>query len=261
MNSVTNGVFTDENENELLKDLNKFGDWLKNKNIIASKTSLVKSVDFPFSNSDWVMNVNLERKTVSFNTFMINATSLDFYRIVMIHEFFHLAVQGVPHKENVTKIKDTFGGELMKLIDIQADVFTALFLREVLNYDLHKYLSLLFEGRSAFNDSWIRPPKLERFIGSILSVGRVLLTHSQGDLREYHCYLPTISPLYTEKCLRLLIFKNEFMLYKDVEITLTEINDLKRCYGDNTEIDINEYLIILNSFVSKVLSLEVANNN
>jgi len=255
-------VFTETSKQALFTDLKEFGKWLLSKNVLSKLPPLDRVIDFPFAEDDWVMNVDEKRKSVSFNTYMVDGTSPDFYRLVVIHEYFQLVVQRVPHKEKVTKIKDTFGSELMKLIDIQADIFTALFLKETKGYSLDQYLRILFIGRSAFSDSWIRPMKLERFIGSVLSVGRIFLaTNKNGDLREYHSYLPTISPFYTENCLRLLVLKNEHIYYRDVTVDSDDILVLKQCYGDNSHMEVEDYVNALKDFIQRVIGTDIVNLN
>ena len=126
-----NGL-TDEEQEDLIKALRSFGKWIVKKGIVDSLGHINHTVDMPYSTDDWVMTVDEAKKTISFNTFVRNKCSYDYFKSIVLHEFFHLAVQKVPNKDDAVKIKDDFGEQLMKLIDIEADFFTALYYKEIL---------------------------------------------------------------------------------------------------------------------------------
>lgn len=119
-------VISEKEKDDIIASLNQFDKWLVKKRIVK-KPSTIKYVDLPFAKDDWTMRVS--GNEVFFNTYNRTKCTADYFKSIVLHEFFHLAVQKVPHKDDAVKIKDDFGGELMKLIDIEADYFTALFFR------------------------------------------------------------------------------------------------------------------------------------
>ena len=174
-------------KDDLLKSISDFEEWLLKKKIIDTNPDKIRIVDLPFANADWIMKYDENNKTVSFNTFVQKKCSYDYYKSIVLHEFFHLAVQKVPNKEDAVRIKDDFGNELMKLIDIEADFFTALFYKEHLKFGLVDYLKLYYEGSQAFSDQWIRIGKLERFMGTLLGIIKMFITHVDnisGDINN-----------------------------------------------------------------------------
>lgn len=222
---------------ELVSLLNEFSSWLQENDVLDIQATIESTFDFPFENSDWVMKVNESKNSVSFNTDLIRLVSFEYLNLVYIHEYFHLIVQKVPSKDNVTKIKDDFGGELMKLIDIEADYYTARFFKEKYAWDLQKYLSVYFIGRNVFLDAWIRPGKFERFIGSMLSVIKLF----KEITPKYILYLPTIGPIYTEESIRIIVFNSKNVYFKSTQADNETISEWKKYYNSQ-DITENEYV-------------------
>src|SRR5882757_6922024 len=83
---------------ELEATINDFKDWLrKRKKLHLDFADSYTSLTFPEpSPADWFMVA--EGAEVQFNTFVINQCSFDYFRMVVLHECFHLFVQGVPNK-------------------------------------------------------------------------------------------------------------------------------------------------------------------
>ena len=231
---------------ELVNLLNQFSNWLQKNDIIDKGSTIVSTFDFPFENSDWVMKVDEKKNSVSFNTDLIRIVSFEYLKLVFIHEYFHLIVQTVPSKDNVTKIKDDFGGELMKLIDIEADYYSASFFKENHNWDLNKYLKVYFIGRNAFIDTWIRPGKFERFIGSMLSIIKLF----KDSEPKYTLFLPTIGPIYTEESIRIIVFNEKNVYFKNVQASNGLITEWKELYN-NQEIEEGEYVKRFNDLYDK----------
>ena len=149
-------TISETEKQELITELNNFATWLNENAITKEQIVIHQNIETPYANEDWMMRVDMENNTVSFNTLFRSRCSELFFKQVVLHEFFHLAVQKVPNKEDAVKLKDDFGDQLMKLIDIEADFFTALYMKERLDVDLINYLELMYEGGRIFGDSWIR---------------------------------------------------------------------------------------------------------
>ena len=176
-----------------------------------------------------------------------------------MHEFFHLAVQKVPNKEDATKIKDDYGDELMKLIDIEADFFTALFYKEKLGFGLVQYLRLYHEGSNVFRDKWIRVTKLERFIGTLLSVSKMFIEHHNSDrtIKSFDLYLVSINPFFTEDSLHVLVVRKEHIYFDSIQASMQDFNKIKECYTNLEGFSLKAYIKRIVDFVSKALPINI----
>ncbi|WP_343605299.1 hypothetical protein [Fluviicola sp.] len=250
------------NEVENLKnEINQFIQWLFDKKIIQKSFYIEHTFDFPSDDKDSMMEVNIDKRRVSFNMHILQCgkCSFDYFRIVVLHEFFHLAVQKVPNKDDATKIKDDFGSELMKLIDIEADFYVALYLKEKKGYTLVKYWEIYYEGGTVFADKWIRAAKFERFMGSLLSISKMFIIYPEEETNFTACdlYLPTISPIYTEDSLHILVIRKEHIYFDEIVANYQDFAKLKECYKDVTNYSVKGYVKNLLEFSSKALKMEI----
>ncbi len=248
---------TTAQETTLIKTLNNFGNWLREKKIIKDLSHIDHVVDMPFANADWVMKVDTKKSSISFNTYVFQKCSFEYYQSILVHEFFHLAVQKVPNKEDATRVKDDFGEPLMKLIDIEADFFTALFFKEKLGYSLVKYLELYFEGSTVFSDNRIRTSKLERFIGTLLSISKMFIDHPKASQKVTDCdlYLPTITPVYTESSLHVLVIRKEHIYFDEIQAEYGDFVQIKECYTNVDTLTKKGYIEHLLKFVCKAFNI------
>lgn len=248
---------TTEQEKELVTTLNNFIKWLEKKKIVESLAHIDHTVDWPFANEDWVMKVTGNQ--ISFNTLIIKRCSFQYYKVVVLHEFFHLSVQKVPNKEDAIRIKDDFGDQLMKLIDIEADYFTAAYCKEELGYDLVSYLELYYEGSVIFTEKWVRAVKLERFIGTMLSITKMFIDHPKKEDKILVCdlYLPSISPIYTEKSLHVIVLRKEHIYFAEIEANYKDFASIKKCYQEINSISVKKYIQTLVNFSTKALKLKI----
>jgi len=249
---------TEEEKKELLKEINLFVEWLKSKSM-EDASVITNTFDFPFADEDSIMKVDVKKNHVSFNTYIRKKCSFEYYKIVILHEFFHLVVQKVPNKDDATKIKDDFGAGFMKLIDIEADFYVALYLKEIHNYTLVDYWQINYEGGTVFVDRWIRSIKFERFIGTLLSICKMFLTYpTNGDVfKAFDLYLPTLNPIYTENSLHVLVIKKEHIYFEEIEANYTDFAKLKDCYKDVSKYSIKGYVEELIRFSSKALKIDL----
>ncbi len=255
---VSSESLTTTQSQDLLKSLNDFATWLEKKRVVDTLDHINHYVDLPFANEDWVMKVNVAEKTVSFNTLIAKRCSYEYYKCVVLHEFFHLAVQRVPNKEDAVRVKDDFGDELMKLIDIEADFFTALYFKEQLNYTLVGFLRLYFEGSQVFLDPRIRAVKFERFIGTLLSITKMFLAPKRKDNGfEFDLYLPTIRTVYTEDSLHVLVVKKEHIYFDTITASYLNFIDLKKCYSNIDSLTEKAYVRQLVEFACKALQVVI----
>lgn len=250
---------TEQESKDLIGTLNLFARWLITKKIISELPDIENAIDLPYSTDDWTMRFNEKTREVSFNVFLKDRCSFDYYKSIIIHEFFHLAVQKVPNKEDAVKIKDDFGDELLRIIDIEADFFTALFYKEELNFSLVQFLNLFYQGSQAFSDKWIRKGKLERYMGTLLSVVKLFLTHPNKTppVLTYDLYLPSISPLYTEENIHVLVLRKEHIYFEQVNVTVSDLLSIRKCYTNVDSLTLKGYVKEIISFVSRALNTPV----
>jgi hypothetical protein len=241
----------------LVKSLNDFTTWLYQRKILKEDITIKHKVDFPYADDDWLMKVN--GNEVSFNTFVIERCSYNYYIATMLHESFHLMVQKVPNKIDATRIKDGFGGELMKLIDIEADFYTALYYKEKLNFSLVDYLGIYYDGRTVFNDERIRTVKFERFIGSILSIVNMFISFPKNEkiALEFDLYLPSISQVYTEDILPLLVLRKEHIYFDEIKASHEDFVSLKVCYANIDSLTKQEYIKRLIEFTFRAFNKKI----
>jgi len=242
-------------QGEIIALLNAFSQWLHDKNVIYNRKKIEYFVKMPAAdNQDWVMKVDGTK--IEFNTSISKKCSFDFYKLVVLHEFFHLDVQKVPNKSDAIRIKDAFGEQFMRLIDIEADYFTALFFKEKLGYSLVDYMRLSYNGNKIFLDKQIRPGKLERFIGTLLSIVKMYINSEEETKRNRtmcDLYLPTISPIYTENSLRILVIRKEHIYLDEIKAGYKDFVRVKKCYVYHDEMTEKDYVEGLLTFSYKAL--------
>lgn len=255
---ITESGLTKAGEKEILNTINKFRDWLTKKKIVLSLDHISKVVDMPFANEDWFIKMD-EDGDISFNTYVSSKCSFGYFRTIVLHEFFHLAVQNVPNKNDAVKVKDDFGDTLMKLIDIEADFFTALYHKEELGLDLIDYLKFYYEGRNVFSDSWIRASKFERFIGTLLSIFKMFVDHPKHKqiVKRYDLYLPTIAPIYTENSLHILVIGREHIYVDAINASYNDFVELKSCYTNVDSLTLKGHLQKLVNFCCTAFNIKM----
>lgn len=254
-------ALSNEEKSDLIVSIKSFATWIVKKQIVERVEEIDHTVDMPFSKDDWVMVVDQERKSISFNALLRERCSAEYYRSIVLHEYFHLVVQRVPNKSDAIRVKDDFGEQLMKLIDIEADFFTALYQKEELNYSIIGYLKLYFEGGRAFSDPWIRVGKLERYIGTILSICKMFINHplKKSVVKSYDLYLPCITPLYTENSLHVLVLRKEHIYFDLILASQDDFVKIKECYRNIDSMTRKGYTEKVVEFACKALALSLPN--
>lgn len=199
-------------------------------------------------------------RTVYFNSYMCAKCGFDFYRLVILHECFHLFVQGVPNKEDAKRVKDDFGDVIMKLLDIEADYYTTLYFKERRRASLVDIFSLYYQGSLAFGDPKIRVTKLERFIGAILSIANVYFAHPDDKpVSASDLYLPTVSNIPTEESLHILIARQSHFELGSIHADYQDLYEMKKCYTNASAYTLRGYVDHLLHFASKALNYPIPN--
>lgn len=244
-----------DDRDRLLQELEKFNKWLIEEKITESLFNIKDVTIEPPGEEDYIMKVHDidGSQKVSFNPLNLDDWGYDFFEVVILHEYFHLIVQKVPNKDDAVKIKDYFGSDFMSLIDIEADFYVALYLKETKNYDIDSYWELNFKGSKAFSDKWIRAKKFERFLGSLLSVNKMFLS----ETKIFDLYLPSISPVYTEDHMKILVLKREHIYFEEISASYQDFVDIKKIYKEPVKYGLEIYKKTIKEFTAKALGIEI----
>lgn len=247
-----------EQKQKLLVSIETFRVWLTRT---LPGTAMTSYPDIKFSkptSADWIMSVSEEDSTVQFNTFLTSKCSIEYFEMIMIHECFHLYVQDLPNKSDARVIKHGFGEAIMKMLDIEADYFTAQFYKESKNASLVDILTLYAEGSRVFGDPRVLTPKLERFIGSILSIANMYFNHpTKTKVLESDLYLPTIDGIHTEETLYVVISRNAHYLLNQIKANSQDFAELKKAYINTGGLTTRGYVDLLLNFSAKALRREI----
>ncbi len=243
---------------ELETSINEFKVWLRHtKKLRLDPAEKYNTLTFPRPTSaDWIMKV--DGSEVQFNTYVTDRCSFDYFCLVVLHECFHLFVQDVPNKSDAKRLKDDFGDVLMKLLDIEADYYTAMYYKEAKHMSLVDIFALFYEGSKIFGDPRIRAPKVERFIGAVLSIANAYFRDATTNSgKEKDLYLPNISNIPTEESIHILISTENHFLLGEIQADLHDFSKIKRCY---TQVDgggVRNYVETLLQFASKALRVDI----
>ena len=255
---TTRHRLTPKARRDLETSINSFKTWLaKTKKFRLDAAAKYKRVTFPDPTSeDWIMRV--EGEEAQFNTYLAEKGSFDFFRFVVLHECFHLFVQDVPNKSDAKRLKDDFGDVVMRLLDVEADYYTAIYFKEIEHASLVDLFTLFYEGSRVFADPRIRAPKIERFIGTVLSVAKAYFKNpGDEELKESDLYLPNISNIPTEDTIHILISTKDHFIVGEIQADCGDFKKMKMCYGQLDRSGLKKYCDTLLQFAKKALGLDI----
>jgi hypothetical protein len=256
---ATTHQLTDEQRQSLEASIRDFLAWLRTR---VTTTSVGEDFDLSFPRptpADWLMRVGRPNSnSVQFNTYILKDCTFAYYQTVVLHECFHLFVQDLPNKEDAKRLKDDFGDHVMKLLDIEADFYTALYLKERRQVSLVRIFELMHEGSTVFGDPKIRIVKLERFIGAVLSIAKLYLAHKQGRrITDSDIYLPNISNIPTEDSLHILIARKSHFVLSNIHADIKDFYELKQYYTNLGDFSRSGYVKRLIDFATKALGAKM----
>lgn len=259
MTPTTAHQLSEEQRESLEASIHDFLAWLRTK---VPTTSVGENFDLSFPRptpADWLMRVGKPHKnSVQFNTYIVGDCTFAYYQMVVLHECFHLFVQDLPNKEDAKRLKDDFGDHVMKLLDIEADFYTALYLKERRHISLVQIFELMHEGSTVFGDPKIRIVKLERFIGAVLSIAKLYLGHKKGRrVTDSDIYLPNISNIPTEDSLHILIARKSHFVLSNIHADIKDFYELKQYYTNLGDFSPSGYVKRLIDFATKALGYKV----
>ncbi|MBE9602652.1 hypothetical protein [Pedobacter sp. MC2016-24] len=185
-----------------------------------------------------------ETNSIWFNTYFLEKLDFDYALLIILHEIFHFSKQGIQTKQQVAELRYGNLWPFMQIFDIEADLYVVEYiLSENPDYSFNQYLSLLYSGASTFRNSTIRQVKLERFIGSLVSIKRYF------DTRERKLYLPK---LYLN-IITLISIQYDFLHLHHVcfDISTEYLEEWKTAFQDAGRLSEDEYLNLLNTLINK----------
>ena len=249
-----------EKQKQLQCCINDFLVWLRTK-MEASAADKYEVFDYPIpTEEDWIMKVEDERDVkVSFNTYITGKCSFDYYRLIVLHECFHLFVQDLPNKLDAKRLRDDFGSVMMKLLDIEADYYTALFYKEVIGAGLVDIYCLNYEGSKIFGDTKIRLTKLERFIGSIISIANAYFKYPDHKEKviEKELFLPNVSNIPMDDTIHVLMTRNSHFMITEINADYHDLIELKKCYTRADKMEQKDYVRSVLGFACKALEKQL----
>ena len=248
-----------DQKSELEDSILDFKAWLiKIKKLNLDVAQRYTEIGFPRATAaDWIMRP--KGSEVQFNTYLIANCTFEYFRMVVLHECFHLFVQNVPNKSDAKQLRDDFGDGFMRLFDIEADYYTAMYYKEVRHASLVDLFALFHQGSKLFGDPSIRVQKLERFIGSVLSIANAYFKNpGSKQTKENDLYLPTISNMPTEERIHILISRTNHFALGDIQADYQDFVTMKKCYTGSDGKSVEEYVESLVQFARKALSADSA---
>ncbi|MES2976359.1 MAG: hypothetical protein V4757_22260 [Pseudomonadota bacterium] len=251
-------TLTATQQRELIDSVHNFRQWLAQALSNGVLENYEHFLCISSTEEDWIMRVNSNARIVEFNPAVTARCSLAYFEMIVIHECFHLFAQRLPNKAEARMIKASFGNHMMKALDIEADFYTALYLRDVKGATLIDVLAHYSEGSRVFGDPRILNWKFERFIGSILSICNVFLTSTH--LRHpaaTDLFIPTLDGVHTEDRIFVVRFRGSHCSLIEIAASYQDFVNLKRAYTNKDELTPREYVSLVLGFASSGLGLTV----
>ncbi|MBK9108874.1 MAG: hypothetical protein IPM92_11040 [Saprospiraceae bacterium] len=204
---------------------------------MIEKSQCNYNFNFKDSQEDWLYKVDEDNKTIVFNCFIAEICQGDYYLSIIIHELFHFIVQKINYKSEVKHIKSTLGDFIMQTFNIEADLYTSKYYKEYLNYELDDFIKVLYDGRSTFASEEFKIGKLNRFLGSIVSIINFYSTNT------YRIFLPHFEIKSNAQ-------NGEINLNNQITIFVTNNNSHSMLYVYRLDSDLKNILQAFNSTVT-----------
>jgi hypothetical protein len=174
---------------------------------------------------------------------LLTKSNVFFGAIVILHDLYHNLRQNILSMEDVNNIRDLFGQNEMLMMDIDADIEIFLFFKEYYNYSFIKYLDTLYDGLSVFHDNTTRLPKVQRFIGSIISI-------YVTEKNERTIYFPSLSKI--SDYLYLFSSSKNGLMFKKTEIHQKDLDQIVDLLKNPKQKSKDEFISILENFCKTI---------
>jgi hypothetical protein len=248
----TQGLSSKERD-KIGQEIRRFRRWLEGLGVpLPGRPRYTTAYVRTAKREDWVMWVqDPKKKQVQFNSYIRTKCSFPYFVNVILHECFHLLAHDLPNKSDAKRLRDDFGEEAMRVLDIEADFFVAEYFRHKKGYDLRRNLGVFYEGGKVFGDPKTRIGKLERFVGSILSISNAHFERSRAGTRKL--FLPTVKNILTESSLHVMIMNNHCSSIGEIDASIEDFRAVNRCYTKADSMTRDQYVSTLVSFSEKAL--------
>jgi hypothetical protein len=190
-------------------------------------------------------NISWQDDVLIINLKLLTSTMLFFAAMVILHDLYHNLKQGIKSHGDVLKLRDTIGNNEMLLIDIDADVEMYNFLVKYYNYDFKKYVDTLYEGGSVFRSIVARFPKVQRFIGSLISI-------YLSDSGKRPVIFPSFGSIYNELCL--ISITGSKLYFHQVEVEKSELNKIIDIAQNSNKYSQDEFYTGIKNFIELITS-------
>jgi 8-oxo-dGTP diphosphatase len=174
---------------------------------------------------------------------ILTKSNVFFGAIVILHDLYHNLKQNIQSIDDVNTIRDLFGQNEMLIVDIDADIEIFIFFKKYYNYTFVKYLDTLYDGLNVFHDNTTRLPKVQRFIGSIISI---YISEKGGRI----IYFPSLSKI--SDSMYLLSFSKNGLQFNKTEIHQIEIDQIVELLKKPKSKTKTEFISILENFCKKI---------
>lgn len=176
-----------------------------------------------------------DKNAIYFNSDFFDEMDERFVLLLILHEIYHYAFQGIKSINDVTYIRDNRMWHLMQLCDVEADIHVAFYLKQqgVIN-SFEEYMQVYLRGTSIFKDKHLRQPKLERFIGSISSIRELFLQNKKI------VYLPSLS--FTSTLITVVDFSKASFVYTKTSLPIEHLKGWEKVYQGFDSMTEKEYV-------------------
>lgn len=188
-----------------------------------------------------------DKTSIYFNTAFLQKLNVQFAIIIMLHEIYHFAKQGIKTVKDVSEMRYGHLWSFMQLYDIEADLKVVEYLvaQNVVG-TFAQYLSILHEGAGTFKNPSIRLPKLERFIGSLITI-KLFFGQNGGTM-----HLPK---LYLNWLMLISVNSNEgTMHFSNFDYGTEDLEKWKRVYQDASLFSRAEYVVEATALAEALLN-------
>jgi hypothetical protein len=203
---------------------------------------------FESSSEDKFFNV-INENCIIFNTVLSNKCSDAYFLSIIIHEYFHFIKQNLIFKSYVEKLKESLSNPFMVIFDIEADLYAAAYFKYFLNYDLEKFISLLYESRELFGNSEIKLDKLSRFLGTAISITNFYINN------KYSVYLPSFTRWVIDNSIGFVIKEGYHHNYYLKKVSLEQLEEIKKLFDINHSISKLEFILGIRKTVTALVDI------
>lgn len=210
-------------------------------------------VDLP---NEGLMRYEPKERRVIFNLHLYRYCNWDYFQTTLYHEFYHVLGHHMCNIIDVKVIRDAFNDTTIRFMDVEADLVTAQYLKEVKGYSFERFVNALYQGQKVFSDPVSRAGKLERFIGTICSV-RALYEKEQKIV-----HVPSISLLPTEGYILFLVSRPSSFWHGHIYLASEELfGDILEAFRGDYCDHVEFYMEAVDKFTKAILQeLDIAQN-